>query len=166
MLTTKKYKPYSLRNFRDIPQIAALSEQEKFNIEVVGNVFPFKTNNYVVEELIDWSKVPNDPIYVLNFPQKDMLKPGHFDRIAELIKSGSDRKGIRATADDVRTGECAQKSKKHITRDSQNVQRTIRTNTLLMPTRASTKRCRCALPHQHNVRSLNMNLLRHTRRMD
>ncbi len=102
MLTTKKYKPYSLRNFRDIPQIAALSEQEKFNIEVVGNVFPFKTNNYVVEELIDWSKVPNDPIYVLNFPQKDMLKPGHFDRIAEHIKSGSDRKGIRATADDVR----------------------------------------------------------------
>ena len=102
MLTTKKYKPYTLRNFRDIPQVAALPEEEKFNIEVVGNVFPFKTNNYVVEELIDWSRVPEDPIYVLNFPQKGMLKPGHFGRMAETIKAGSDSKQIRKVADEIR----------------------------------------------------------------
>ncbi len=102
MLTAKKYKPYTLRNFLDIPQVAALPEEEKFNIEVVGNVFPFKTNNYVMEELIDWSRIPEDPIYVLNFPQKDMLKPGHFDRVADLIRSGADRKKIRETADNVR----------------------------------------------------------------
>ena len=102
MLTAKKYKPYTLRNFRDIPQVAALPEEEKSNIEIVGNVFPFKTNNYVVEELIDWSRVPDDPIYVLNFPQKDMLRPGHFDRVADLIRSGAERKKIRETADNVR----------------------------------------------------------------
>jgi len=31
-------------------------------MEVVGNVLPFKTNNYVVEQLIDWNNIPNDPI--------------------------------------------------------------------------------------------------------
>ncbi len=102
MLTTKKYKPYTLRNFRDIPEVRVLPEQEKFNIEVVGNVFPFKTNNYVVEELIDWDNVPNDPIYVLNFPQKGMLKPDHFDRVADVIRDGSDNKQVRKIADEVR----------------------------------------------------------------
>ena len=102
MLTAKKYKPYTLRNFRDIPQVDVLPEEEKFNIEVVGNVFPFKTNNYVVEELINWDNVPNDPIYVLNFPQKGMLKPGHFDRMAETIRDGSDSKRVRKIADEIR----------------------------------------------------------------
>ncbi len=102
MLTAKKYKPYTLRNFRDIPQVDVLPEEEKFNIEVVGNVFPFKTNNYVVEELIDWDNVPNDPIYVLNFPQKGMLKPEYFDRVADVIRDGSDSKQVRKVADEVR----------------------------------------------------------------
>merc|ERR1719305_422903 len=31
-------------------------------------VLPFRTNNYVVEELIDWSNVPEDPIFQLTFP--------------------------------------------------------------------------------------------------
>ena len=50
-------RSYNLNNFRDIPQIAKLGEQHRFDIEVVGNVLPFKANNYVVEQLIDWDKV-------------------------------------------------------------------------------------------------------------
>ena len=67
----EKYKAITLRNFRQIPQVAFfLSEEEKFAIEVVGNVLPFKANNYVVHELIDWDNYQNDPIYTLTFSQK------------------------------------------------------------------------------------------------
>ncbi len=45
---TKSIKSYTLTNFRDIPQIQEMSEEAKFEMEVVGNVLPFKTNNYVV----------------------------------------------------------------------------------------------------------------------
>ena len=56
-----KYKPYSLHNFRQIPQMEFLTEQQKFEVEVVGTVLPFKTDNYVVDELIDWKNLHNLP---------------------------------------------------------------------------------------------------------
>ncbi len=80
------YKSFTLRNFREIPQIRRLSAEQIEAIEVVGRVLPFKTNNYVVNELIDWANVPNDPIFILNFPQKDMLKPDQYEMIANLMK--------------------------------------------------------------------------------
>ena len=97
-----KFKSYQLNNFRDIPQIQKLSEEQKFEIEVVGNVLPFKANNYVIDRLIDWDKVPDDPIYTLTFPQKGMLLPEHFDEIAALLKSGADKAVIKEAANRIR----------------------------------------------------------------
>ena len=37
-----------------------------------GTVLPMRANTYVVNELIDWSKVPDDPIFQLVFPQPGM----------------------------------------------------------------------------------------------
>jgi KamA family protein len=71
-------------------------------MEVVGNVLPFKANNYVVEQLIDWNNIPNDPIFVLTFPQKEMLKPKHFEKMASLLKEGADKKQINETANEIR----------------------------------------------------------------
>ena len=73
-------KSYTLSNFRTLPQIQKLGEEIQFEMEVVGNVLPFKANNYVVEQLIDWNNIPNDPMYVLTFPQKGMLKPEHYKK--------------------------------------------------------------------------------------
>ncbi|MCH8568799.1 MAG: hypothetical protein LAT67_11065 [Balneolales bacterium] len=97
-----RYKSYTLRNFRKLPQIQALGEEAIFDMEVVGNVLPFKANNYVVEELIDWDNVPNDPIFKLTFPQKDMLKEHHFQEMARVLRSGADRAEIKKTADAIR----------------------------------------------------------------
>ena len=95
-------KSYTLTNFRQLPQIQKLSEETRFEMEVVGNVLPFKTNNYVVEQLIDWNNIPNDPMYVLTFPQRGMLKPKHFDLMAEKIKNNADKKEIADTANEIR----------------------------------------------------------------
>ena len=97
-----KYKAYQLNNFRDIPQLHRLSEQQKFDIEVVGNVLPFKVNNYVIDQLIHWDKAPDDPIFALTFPQKDMLSPEHYDEMAALLKSGAEKAVIKETANRIR----------------------------------------------------------------
>ena len=47
----RKYQAYGLANYRNISQINGLSAEDLQAIEVVGRVLPFKTNNYVVEEL-------------------------------------------------------------------------------------------------------------------
>ncbi|MCW8800028.1 MAG: hypothetical protein OQK71_03785, partial [Desulfobacter sp.] len=90
----EKYKSYTLRNYRNLRQIDRLSEDQKFAIDVVARVLPFKTNNYVVNELIDWDKLPNDPIFILNFPQRGMLHPHHFNKMAKLLKRGASKKEI------------------------------------------------------------------------
>ncbi|MEA3277535.1 MAG: lysine 2,3-aminomutase [Pseudomonadota bacterium] len=97
-----KYQAYTLKNFRDIPQIQQLSEQQLFDIEVVGHVLPFKTNNFVVDHLINWDAVPNDPMFALTFPQHGMLLPHHYDEIAGLIRAGAQPEVARAAANRIR----------------------------------------------------------------
>ncbi|MEZ4861875.1 MAG: hypothetical protein R3C14_11220 [Caldilineaceae bacterium] len=97
-----RYKVYTLNNFRQLPQMVRLTEEQKFAIEVVAHVLPFRTNNYVIEELINWDNVPNDPIFILNFPQRAMLKPAHFDAMAQVLHNGSSKAEIEATANRIR----------------------------------------------------------------
>lgn len=95
-------RSYTLANFRDIPQIEKLPEEKKFEMEVVGNVLPFKANNYVIEQLIDWNNIPKDPMFVLTFPQKGMLKPNHYEQMASALKDGKSKKEISEIANEIR----------------------------------------------------------------
>lgn len=97
-----KYLSYMLHNFKNIPQIKNLEQNYIDDIEIVGSVLPFKTNNYVVENLIDWSKVPDDPMFKLTFPQKDMLLPHHYESMAKVIKGGADKQAIKEAANKIR----------------------------------------------------------------
>ncbi len=98
----EKYRAITLNNFRDLPQISKLTERQKFAIDVVGRVLPFKTNNYVVNELIDWNEVPNDPLFTLTFPQEEMLESEHFSRIASLVEKKATAKEIKEEANNIR----------------------------------------------------------------
>lgn len=97
-----KYKPYLLSNFKSIPQITMLTEDQIKAIEIVGSVLPFKTNNFVTEYLIDWTKVPDDPMFILTFPQKDMLLPEHYNKIENLKHSGASNEEIKAIVEEIR----------------------------------------------------------------
>ncbi|MBT8377719.1 MAG: lysine 2,3-aminomutase [Ignavibacteria bacterium] len=102
MIHPKKMIFYSLKNLDKIPQVQMLSKEERFNIEVVSNVLPFRVNNYVVEELINWENIPDDPIYQLTFMQKEMLTENQFKLMADaLITNGSPEK-IKSVANEIR----------------------------------------------------------------
>jgi KamA family protein len=64
-------------------------------MRVVSTVLPFRVNNHVLEELIDWDRVPEDPIYQLTFPQRGQLAPKTFDRVAALLQAGESEARIR-----------------------------------------------------------------------
>jgi L-lysine 2,3-aminomutase len=97
-----KYKAYLINNFRTIPQLEKLSKEELDNIEVVGNVLPFKVNNYVVDELIDWDNYKTDPIFRLTFPQKEMLEEADFLLMKKTLAETTDRAKIKEVADKIR----------------------------------------------------------------
>jgi KamA family protein len=97
-----RYRAYTLNNFLSLPEVQRLSKGQRDAIATVAHVLPFKTNNYVVEQLIDWSNVPEDPIFVLNFPQHDMLQPKHYQLMARALEHGADSSQAEAAANQIR----------------------------------------------------------------
>jgi len=94
---------YKARDLDQIPQLRQLSPEDLFAMNVVAQVLPFRTNNYVINELIDWSNIPEDPIYQLNFIQKEMLRPNHFEQMAKVLKYGASKDAITAIANRIRS---------------------------------------------------------------
>jgi L-lysine 2,3-aminomutase len=71
-------------------QIGKVLQERGVNIDyrpwlAAASVLPMRTNNYVVEELIDWSNIPDDPIFQLVFPQPGMLSEDNLNHVMDLI---------------------------------------------------------------------------------
>jgi KamA family protein len=79
-----KYRAYTAKNINTIPQFKTLTSEQRMAISAVSKVLPFRVNNYVVEELIDWTNIPMDPMFQLTFPQEGMLTDEDFERIHGL----------------------------------------------------------------------------------
>ncbi len=84
-----KYKAFTKKNMDQIKQLALLPQEARDRMTAVAEVLPFKTNNYVVEKLIDWSNIPDDPIFQLTFPQPEMLPEEKLRMITAAVKSGN-----------------------------------------------------------------------------
>ncbi|MDR2951082.1 MAG: lysine 2,3-aminomutase [Prevotella sp.] len=99
---SKQIISYALHNYRTIPQILSLTEEMIKDIDVVGRVLPFKTNSYVVDELIDWTNVESDPIFTLNFPRQGMLEKRHYTAIEKLLDENADKETIAKKVQQIR----------------------------------------------------------------
>lgn len=97
-----RFKAYTLANYRQLPQVQQLDEETLFDMEVVGRVLPFRTNNYVVDQLIDWTRFSQDPMFRLTFPQRDMLLPHHFASMAAALKRHADTAELNQIAHRIR----------------------------------------------------------------
>lgn len=97
-----KLQSYSLHNYRNLPQIRKLTFEQMEGIDIVGNVLPFKTNNYVVDELIDWDNLKNDPMFKLTFPQKGMLSKSHYNAMKKLLDITGTRDEMKSLANSIR----------------------------------------------------------------
>ncbi len=86
----EKFKSYTLGQLEKIPQLSGLSEEQMEEIKIVSSIYPFKTNNYVLEKLIDWNNIPDDPIFRLNFPHKEMLVTEDFEQLKYIRANGTD----------------------------------------------------------------------------
>ena len=97
-----RFRVFNEQHLDRIPQLQRLSADHRFQMQVVASVLPFRVNPYVIEELIDWDHVPDDPMFQLTFPQPGMLDPADFDTIADLLRKGAARAEVKAAADAVR----------------------------------------------------------------
>src|SRR5215469_973342 len=96
------FRAYSAKHLDQLTARAGLDDAERLAVRAVATVLPFRTNDYVLESLIDWSAAPDDPIYRLVFPQADMLPAEDVAPIAALLAGGAPEREIQAAAHKVR----------------------------------------------------------------
>jgi KamA family protein len=98
----RRFRAYSAKHLDQLTARAGLGDAERLAVRAVAAVLPFRTNEYVLESLIDWSAAPDDPIYRLVFPQSDMLPPEDIAPIAALLSQGAPEQELQAAAHSVR----------------------------------------------------------------
>ena len=97
-LRRRPFRVFQRGKLEEIPQIGKLSAGQKEEIQAVSAVLPFRVNSYVLDELIDWDAVPNDPMFQLTFPQGEMLAQGDLDRMLDLVRSDAPADQVKLTA--------------------------------------------------------------------
>jgi KamA family protein len=99
----RRFRAYTVKHLDKLTARAGLDADERLAVRAVATVLPFRTNEYVVERLIDWDAAPDDPIYRLVFPQSDMLPETDVKEISGLLARGAPDAEVRAVAHAVRT---------------------------------------------------------------
>jgi len=98
---SRRFRPVTFRNMEKAPFWKGLRPEVREAVRVVSQILPFRSNEYVVEELIDWERVPEDPMFQLTFPQRGMLDPEVYRRVRGLMARG-DEEGLRKTVREIR----------------------------------------------------------------
>jgi KamA family protein len=83
-----RFTPYTRANIHNAPQWEMLTKDQKEAISLISLVLPFRVNRYVIDCLIDWNNIPNDPIFQLTFPQPGMVHPDEFEQLRALADRG------------------------------------------------------------------------------
>lgn len=94
----RKFNVFTEKNLEKIPQLDRFSTDQVLAMKAVAQVLPFRVNDYVIDELIDWDNVPDDPMFQLTFPQAGMLKDGELDTMIDLIRADAGRDRIKEEA--------------------------------------------------------------------
>ncbi len=101
-LPGRRFRAYTAKHLDIFAQRAGLSASERLAIRAVGMVLPFRTNEYVVENLIDWAAAPDDPIFRLVFPQADMLPADDIDRLCGLLTRAAPEAEVKSVVREIR----------------------------------------------------------------
>jgi len=99
---SRKLRYYTLRNIETHRRWNDIPAETREAVRVVGQVLPFRVNDYVLDELIDWSAIPDDPIYRLVFPQPGMLSDSDYRRVAQALQRRSSPGELKRVVHEIR----------------------------------------------------------------
>ncbi len=102
VLAAPKFKPYTRQSIQQAPQWEKIPAELREAVLVVSRILPFRTNQYVMSELIDWDRVPDDPMYRLTFPHQDMLPPAEYAHLRDLVLIKKDEAAIEMQVKKIR----------------------------------------------------------------
>jgi len=97
------YRIYNQSTYRNIPQVREfIPESYLTDIDLTAMILPFKVNNYVTDELINWNQWQEDPMFILTFPNRDMLKEHHYRALKEARSAALGHREMKSLIEEQR----------------------------------------------------------------
>ncbi|MHC4965917.1 MAG: KamA family radical SAM protein [Planctomycetota bacterium] len=145
-----RYRAVTRLSIAQLPQWHAMDPALREAVEIVSLVLPFRTNEYVVNELINWDRVPDDPMFQLTFPQRRMLNDEHYETIRRLVRAGADGALLAAEVNRIRyalnphpAGQRTHNIPRHGSHELPGAQHKYRETVLFFPSRGQTCHAFC-----------------------
>jgi amino acid adenylation domain-containing protein len=82
-----RFRAFGPHQLDEIAERYGLSADVRRTVELVSMVLPFRVNEYVLSNLIDWDRTADDPMFQLVFPQRGMLTEQDERSLAALSNS-------------------------------------------------------------------------------
>jgi KamA family protein len=98
------FRAYQRKDLDTLPQLRRLPPEELLAIKAVSAVLPFRVNGYVLDNLIRWERVPEDPYFQLTFPQRGMLAEADFATMVDLVRRDAPPAELEAAARRIQLG--------------------------------------------------------------
>ncbi|MEY2617067.1 MAG: hypothetical protein RL522_69 [Pseudomonadota bacterium] len=101
-MIAEKIRLFSAQAFLASHHAKRLDSQSLEALQVVSRVLPFRVNEYVLNDLIDWDRAPDDPIFRLVFPHRDMLHANEYAALLRLLRTAPDHASIAPLVERIR----------------------------------------------------------------
>jgi len=96
-----RFRAYGRHHIDLLTELRHLNTEQRVALKAASTVLPFRVNNYVLRELIDWDDIPSDPIYQLTFPQAGMLDRADFLRLEDMVVRGEKGERLHRLVHDI-----------------------------------------------------------------
>ncbi|MEV7523946.1 lysine 2,3-aminomutase [Streptomyces sp. NPDC091371] len=99
---TTRFRAYGPRQLDEIAERHGLPADIRETVRLVSMVLPFRVNEYVLSQLIDWDRIPDDPMFQLVFPQRGMLTEQNERDLAALSADPAQKVALRTLVQQIR----------------------------------------------------------------
>lgn len=99
-----RFRAFGPHHIEEVARRYGLTDDAKEAIRAVSQVLPFRVNEYVLSELVDWHRIPDDPIFQLVFPQRGMLDESEVRLLVDMRRRKASRKEVAAEVRRIRAG--------------------------------------------------------------
>jgi L-lysine 2,3-aminomutase len=103
LVETARFRAKGPRQIDEIAARYGLADGTAETVRLLSLVLPFRVNDYVLDELVDWARIPEDPLFQLVFPQHGMLPDADVAELAEVSRHGGKRE-LAAVVNRIRAG--------------------------------------------------------------
>ena len=113
------------------------------DIDVVSRVLPFKVSAHAIDNLIDWERAPDDPIYRLLFPHRDILRPEQFRLVERALDDPVALRGAVAEVRSMLNPHPSGQLTKNVPREQPGLQHKYAETVLVFPKQGQTCHSYC-----------------------